>query len=390
VKRLLVLLIVVAGGLAAASFAVPSNAATVNGVAISQSQINSDVTAIAASPAYQCFLDAEEFVGTEGQEAALPAVAGTGLGSDGTLTTATTAFTSAYLDTVIGHQLVESMAAQRGITLSKAQLAAGHTGLSDQITSTFSQAANLQQQTEAEVCGSSSGSFPTAAQVIKSMPTSFVSSAARFGATVSVLEEDLSGVGSTSADLERYYDARKSTYDSVCITVAPYQTLADAQAGAAKVASGTPFATVATAAQGGQDGCPLLAEVTASVPSSADLSTLPLNTVSTPIDENGTYLLLEFTSRNATPFAQAKSVVQDEIEAKGATKANDAVEKSEKVASVSVDPRYGKWVPSEAHVVTPVAPLPADVLNVDANSGETVPTAGASSSSSSSSSSLSG
>ena len=60
-KRLIVLLIVLAGGLAAAAFAVPSNAATVNGAAISQDQVNSDLSAIASSQDYQCFLNAEEF-----------------------------------------------------------------------------------------------------------------------------------------------------------------------------------------------------------------------------------------------------------------------------------------------------------------------------------------
>ena len=48
-KRFLVLLVVLAGGLAWAAFSVPSNAATVNGSAISQQDLNSDVSAIAGS-----------------------------------------------------------------------------------------------------------------------------------------------------------------------------------------------------------------------------------------------------------------------------------------------------------------------------------------------------
>ena len=71
-KRLIVLLIVLAGGLAAAAFVVPSNAATVNGVSISQQQVNSDLNAIAHSPDYQCFLNAEEAVATGGQTALPP------------------------------------------------------------------------------------------------------------------------------------------------------------------------------------------------------------------------------------------------------------------------------------------------------------------------------
>jgi hypothetical protein len=48
-KRFLVLLVVLAGGVAWAAFSVPSNAATVNGSAISQQDLNSDVSAKANS-----------------------------------------------------------------------------------------------------------------------------------------------------------------------------------------------------------------------------------------------------------------------------------------------------------------------------------------------------
>ena len=65
-KRLIVLLIVLAGGLAAAAFVVPSNAASVDGVSISQQQVDSDLHAIAGSADYQCFLNAEEAVGSDG------------------------------------------------------------------------------------------------------------------------------------------------------------------------------------------------------------------------------------------------------------------------------------------------------------------------------------
>jgi hypothetical protein len=62
VKWFLALLVVVAAGLAAAALAVPTKAATVNGAVISQQTLNSDVSAIAGSAYYQCYLNAQEAI----------------------------------------------------------------------------------------------------------------------------------------------------------------------------------------------------------------------------------------------------------------------------------------------------------------------------------------
>ena len=111
VKRLIVLLIVLAGGLAAACFAVPSNAATVNGESISQDAFNSDLNAIAGSADYRCFLTAEEAVASGGQTS-LPSIEGSGQSGDGTSNpTVSTSFAAYYLDNEIGHQLVLQLAA---------------------------------------------------------------------------------------------------------------------------------------------------------------------------------------------------------------------------------------------------------------------------------------
>jgi hypothetical protein len=79
-KRFLVLLVVLAGGVAWAAFSISSNAATVNGTTISQQDLNSDVSAIANSAYYQCYLNSEEYISSEGSEQA-PPVLGAGTGS---------------------------------------------------------------------------------------------------------------------------------------------------------------------------------------------------------------------------------------------------------------------------------------------------------------------
>ena len=113
-KRLLVLLLVLAGGLAAAALTVPTNAADVNGTAISQQSLNSDVDA--RSPAardYQCYLNSQAYLGSSGAQQLPAGGRGRPEPGSGSIPTATSAFVATYLDTEIGHQLVAKLAAQR-------------------------------------------------------------------------------------------------------------------------------------------------------------------------------------------------------------------------------------------------------------------------------------
>jgi hypothetical protein len=57
----------------------------------------------------------------------------------------------------------------------------------------------------------------------------------------------------------------------------------------------------------------------------------------------------------------------------GARATQTALTNAERHASVSVDPRYGTWVPVNASVFAPFTPEASDVLNASANEA-TVPT----------------
>jgi hypothetical protein len=355
VKRILVLLIVLAGGLAAAAFAVPSNAATVNGVAISQQQLNSDLSAIGKSPDYQCFLNAEEAVGTQGQTG-LPPLDGVGT-EPGTQShpTVTAAFAANYLDTMIGHQLVFELAAKKHLQVTPQGLTAAHTQLVGEMTA-------ILQDVSGSKYACNSGA--TARSILATMPSSFVNRNITFDATVSVFEENEAGVGSTPADLERYYGAHASEFDKACFTVAEYTNQADAVAAAAAVAAGTPFSQVASQVTGGgPQGCSDLYPIASQLPAGSNLESLPLNTLSSPIAVNGSYLLVEITKRTPTPFAKAESQVQVAAQSAGSTKARSAINGAEKAASISVNQRYGEWTPARAVIVPPVSPLSGDVLN---------------------------
>ena len=386
-KRLLALLIVLAGGLAWAAFAVPSNAATVNGAGISQQDLNSDVNAIAGSAYYQCYLNSETYLSSNGSEQ-LPSVVGAGTGQYvGDHPTATSAFVANYLETEIGHQLLLQLASEHHVTVTQSELVAARASLTLEISNVMSEILQTQLGQNVSYSCSLTGQALTGKQVLDTMPASFVDKQVQFGATAAALEEDLAGVGSSDQDLQAYYVAHGAQFDKACLTAAVFSSESAAQDAAAQAAFGTPFATVATntaSSGGGVQGCEILSDLESKLPAAADLQNLATGAVSAPIDDNGTYLLLQITSRTPTPYNKAAAAVGTAVQAAGSTATQKALTVVERRSSVSVNPQYGVWVPVSASVFTPLAPEPADVLNATANVGRVAPAAVSGSASSSS------
>jgi hypothetical protein len=363
VKRFLILLVLLAGGLAAAAFAVPSNAAVVNGVAITQSQLNSDLSAIANSPTvaeshnslYDCYLNAQQLVSTDGEGPGLPSENGVGTSADsGAHPTVTTAFAASYLDTDIVHQLVSQLAAKRHIVVTASDLATARSQFEAEITSV------LQDVTGSAYACATGTEATTGQQVLATMPKSFVDANARFDASVSVLEEQLSGVGSSAADLEGYFDHHRALFATDVFIGATYSTLSDAQAAAAKVAAGTPFATVAGQPQ---QHTYILYDIATGFPASAKLNSLPVDTLSAPISYDGGYLLLEITSSSPTSYPLAAPSVAQAVQSAGSAATQRAIETAESHAHVSLDPRYGTWSKSSARIAIPISPVADDLVN---------------------------
>ena len=373
-KRLIVLLIVLAGGVAAASFLVPSHAATVNGSSVSQAVLNSDVRAIAGSPYYQCYLNSEAYLSSNGSEQ-LPSVVGAGTSQyAGDHPTATAGFTSYYLSQEVNQQLVAEVANQHDVTATPADLKMARAALTNQISTVMTEILQTQQGQDVQYGCSLTGQAITGTQVLSSMPTSFVDTQAQFVATITVLEEDLSGVGSSDADLQNYFTAHQSQFDTVCLTAAPFTSSAAAEDAAAQVAFGTPFATVAASANGGAQGCHLLPEFEAQLPSDAGLGTLATGAVSAPISlSSSEYVLVQITKRTPSSFSAAEAAVKSAVQAKGSTAVQKALTADERRTSVAVNPQYGVWSSVNAAVLPPLTPNPSEVLNAAANERRSAP-----------------
>jgi len=367
VKRLLVLLLVLAGGLVAAALAIPTNAANVNGTTISQQTLNADVSAIAGSVAYQCYLNSQAYLASSGAQQ-LPPVAGAGNQAGGGDPTANSAFVATYLDTEIGHQLVLQLAAAHHVAVTPAQLADARTNLAGQITAVMTQILQTAEGQNPRYSCTVTGQALTGAEVLSTMPASFVDQQVQFVATASALQEDLARIGSSDADLEGYYARHRAEFDTTCFTAASFSTLTAAQEAAAQVAFGTPFAQVAAkATQAGNLQCAPLVDITAQLPATAELGGLAVGAVSVPVNVNGAYYLLELTKRTPTPYAQVKAAVSQAVQQLGAKPTQTAITAAERHATVKVDPRYGIWVPVTANVFTPLTPNSSDVLNASAN-----------------------
>ncbi len=381
-KRLLVLLIVLAGGVAAAALIVPTNAADVNGTSISQASLNSDVSAIAGSAYYQCYLNSQAYLSSSGGEQ-LPPVTGAGKGQDGAgdHPTATSAFVATYLDTEVGHQLVLQLADARHVTVTPTQLTDARASLSGQISQVMSEVLQTAQGQNVHYSCSVTGQPLTGEEVLSTVPASFVDQQVQFVATASALQEDLAGVGSSATDLEGYFLRHPAEFDTACWTVGVYSSQSAAQASAAEVAFGTPFSQVAAkATQGGPQTCEMLPIIASELPSTFKVASLPTGTVSAPIDDNGTYLLVQITSRTPTSYAKAAPVVAEVVQEAGAKATQAAITAAERHSAVRIDPRYGVWIAEQASVFTPLTPATSDVLNPSANEAAVTSTSASASS----------
>jgi PPIC-type PPIASE domain len=363
VKRFLVLLALLAGGLLWAVLAVPSNAAVVNGTAISQQSLSDDVSAIAGSADYQCYLNAQAAISSQGQ-AQLPPVSGAGKGQGGQNATATTAFAGQYLDSQVGHELVLQLAATHGITVTPAQEADARAAYEQQISNIMAQAAQ-QTNNPRYTCGATQPL--TGQQILSTLPASFVDEQVQFFATLQALQEELSGVGTSPAELQAYFEQHRSMFDTVCWTGALYSNV-DAANAALQQAQTTPFSQVAAQSQGGPQGCLPLPVIQSKLPSSIKLDQLATGTVSFPVAiGNGEYVLVQVTKRTPTSYQAARSIVAQVVQQNGSARAQRAIQAAERRASVSVDPRYGVWVPVRAQVLVPFVPAASDILNASAN-----------------------
>lgn len=345
-KRFLGLLVVVAAVVAGAAFGVPSEAASVNGAGITQASLNADLSAIAGSTGYQCYLGADlELTGQS--TAGLFPVLGAGAAT-GAPTVFRTAFVRYWLSQRMSGELMTQAVAARHLAVGPADLALGRATLAQQIDGVFS----TFQSTTGQSCGA------TAASLLASLPRAFVSEQVRAQATQDVLLAHESGYGLGAASLLRYFSTHRAQFDTICVSYVAFPSESAATLARAAVATGTPLASTGTVTP---LGCAMRAAIT-SLPSS--VTTLPVGQVSQPVaGGSGGYALLEVTSSRKSTFAAARSEVQNAVLAAGSARTTALLRAANRVARVTADPRYGRVVPHTIELAAPQSPRRGVVLN---------------------------
>jgi hypothetical protein len=359
VKRLIVLLVVVAAVVAAAAFTVDNNAATVNGSSITNDTVNSQLAAIATSDGYQCYLYVDATLNSQ------PAV--TPIYGVGGSSTYNTGAANAWLTQLVEAQLISGLVADRGLTITAADLSAGRATLLEQIDGVLGQGA--QQEV---TCGSSE---PTSAQaVLDSLPGWFVDTQVQHQANQDALLAHEAGYSLSSADIQRYFDDHPGDFEKLCVSEVDVTTQAAANQVISAVGSGSTFAAAAAAAATTVDsGC-----VTPSDSNYASIAqavtglgagklTGVLTVQAASSTTQGQYIVFQLDSRTAATFAESGGAVRDAMLSAGSTKADDALVAAVHAAQVTVDPRYGSWHPTTVLITLPSQPPASVVLNPVAN-----------------------
>jgi len=201
------------------------------------------------------------------------------------------------------------------------------------------------------------------------VPADFANRLVRSQAEGDVVLAAAAGYGLGSGQLASFYAGHRSDFDTVCLSAIETATQAAAASARAEIEGGAPFAAVAaanstdatSAAQGGAIGCfaptdPAYGSVT------QDIAGLGVGKVSQPKADQGSYILLEITSRQPTSFGAAGDAVRQAVLAAGAKAANGELKRITKGAAVTIDPRYGRWGGTSIITVEPPLSPPASAL----------------------------
>ena len=322
-----------------------SSGVSVNGATVSNQEMRAELSAISASPTLQCYLTA-----------IAPATYTAGGGSATMAASGAAAWANLRIQGLVIDQYVRSQLHYRpGADLVKAQ-------------------ASLEYEMTQAASANSLHCPGSAAQALAAMPEAMRSAEVVAQAESLYLVSRLnSTIPLTTASLRTYYNAHRSAFDTICVSIALVPTssiraFSTAQAAGLSVAQlAKRFSVDASAARGGAYGCfpptsPYYAGVRADV-GSTKMNTFP--TTPPLANQNGTVygLYLAATERTTTPFSQAAALVLADVRTLNANSANTVKNTLLGRAAVAIDPAFGRWGLSTTglSVFAPALPSSSDV-----------------------------
>jgi hypothetical protein len=357
VKRLLALIVLAMLCAGAAGCDLTPTAATVNGVSISQSQLQDQLTTVSGSAVAQCALSIEEAQ----SGGSLPAVTGTG---DATVSTQFAAF---ELNSLVAQMLEQGALAKRHVEVTAADVTTARQDYEAQL-----EAASTQVTSPCNLTGTA---------LVSRLPKAFVQQQAESLAAQERLEEVVGHIDVSSGALHAYYNSHLTDVTQLCLNLILATDQASAQAIHDQIAAGASFATASQGAGVATDSpaegagpcvypsdiVSQLGQATATVVEQlGDGQLAPPQGVPVPDQATGTtstiWIVVGVRQHQLVPFAQTEVGLRQELLAQGGASLSTALEGVVRGARVELDPRYGTW--SSIHGVTaPLPPAPAFLLN---------------------------
>jgi hypothetical protein len=350
VRRLVAFLVVALLGAGFFGLSSESSGLNVNGTTVSGQTFRGELTAIAATPAMQCYLTALNPVsfapgGGSATMAATGAAAWANFRIEGI---SITKYVTQHLKY---HATAQGLAQAKTSLLNEMTSAASAKQYTCPATSAVALAAMPPEMQKAQIAGQAASLY-LVSKLDKTIPL-------------------------TTSSMETYYSSHVADYDTLCVSIA-LVPLSSTKAFTTAQAAGESVAALAkkfsvdstTSKNGGAAGCfPPSNSSYLSVRS--DVGTTPLNQFETTpqyVSDNGTTVALYVapTKRTTTPYAQAASAVLSDLQNANASTANTEEEAILYESAISLDPAFGQWVLNSTGPTTQASNLPSttDVTRV--------------------------
>jgi hypothetical protein len=361
-KRLVVLLVAIAAGVILAGVYLPSDAATVGQTSVSRQSLDSDLSAIAGSPDYTCFLSEERQLASG---KALPFLGAGNASARGGVYDST--FVDDWLGSMITDEVTARLVADRGMPITRSGLSTARSVLARRITDVLESYAKEAQLT-APSCGGSGHN------VLASLPGWFVAEQVRAWADQDLLDARAAGSGLSAGAVAKYFANHRTYFDKDCLDVIVVRTSSEAKMVEATLLKGTSFASEAEAvsitqesgAAGGSVGC---GYVEGTFLGTA-VGKLSVGHVTPTVTGEGLYWVVKLASRTAVSLRVVRPTVVTAILHAGQDRADAELAAALRSSNLGVDPRYGTAAP---HSLTLVLPAPAPPTNAEISRSANLP-----------------
>ena len=342
--------------LSACGIPLAPTAATVNGVRISQSAIDDELTQIRDNPRYL-------------QALGLARDRVVGKGKAGTFDAA---FAAQVLTFRVYYSLVTQDLERRHVKVTAADLA-------DARRTVQAQLVPQNQQT-----GQPEGDAADGAKVLRTFSSDYQRTLVRRQAELDLLTGKLAGVDLSTAGARTFFAKNPEQFQQACARHILVATQAEAAQVKADLSAGTDFAQEAAAkstdtsskARGGDLGCAFPDAYVAEFAQA--LRSLPVGTISDPVQSQFGWHVILVYRRTSVPFAQVSEGIRNQLRQRATPAFNRWLENALPKAHVTVNPKFGRFDRSTTgnqppHVVPPEAPSGSTSTTAPSGPGASAP-----------------